>query len=148
MKPVLRFVTGMMVLFCRIATGTFERIWSRHFACSNSIIDSFLSFDLLRILQFIFMKPFAVRFLAFITLVIFLRAKLVADFTVRIKPIFSSSIFTKFRNWSDLFAVRTSFRYTLLSHFRLLIRRFWLEPVAARTAVGSSYYISKSRFVK
>jgi len=55
-------------------------------------------------------------------------------------PVFMIFVFAKFRNGFDFFAFGTSFRYDLFSHFRLLTRRFWLEPYARPVRVSGSLY--------
>ena len=59
-----------------------------------------------------------------------------------------ASVFVKLRERFELLASATSFLYDFSSHSRLLNRRFWLGPIAAHTAVGSSYYIGNNEDVK
>ncbi|HUV71688.1 MAG TPA: hypothetical protein VMW25_01630 [Clostridia bacterium] len=62
--------------------------------------------------------------LAFFALAVFFLAR----FTPTNKAVFIHRVFIKFSSGLDFVALGTSFRYDLLSHNRLLIRRFWLEP--------------------
>ena len=49
-------------------------------------------------------------------------------------------IFMKFRQWFNLLAFGTFFRYDCFSHNRFSIKRLLLEPFAAQSAFGSFYY--------
>jgi len=61
-------------------------------------------------------------------------------FATASKPIFSASIFVKFRDWFGLFASSADFGYDLLSHNRLLIRRLRSEPIAPTIGVNGSFF--------
>ena len=83
------------------------------------------------------------RFADFITFfsLIFSNRILYARLTPRMKPTFVFGYFIKLRNRAGLLAFCALFLYDLLSHFNLPNRLFWLEPVAAQTAIGSFYSI-------
>lgn len=72
-------------------------------------------------------------------LVIFFEILREAGFAIISEPISVGRRFVKFRDWFDFFASATSFRYDFGSHFRSF-QRLWLEPIAAYTVVGSSYF--------
>ena len=63
-----------------------------------------------------------------------------AYFTILLVTVFAGFVLVKLRMWLDLLASATSFCYDLLSHNQLLNSWLRLEPIAAHTAVGSSYY--------
>ena len=58
---------------------------------------------------------------------------------LRPKAVCRAAIFVKRRQWFGFLAAPTSFCYDFNSHFCLLVRRLWSEPVAAQTAVGLFY---------
>jgi len=188
-EPMFRCVAfPVMVMFCLVATGTFQAIGSRQLTTPDGIFYSPTSFNPFWVILGIFVAihlPFFALIIAFsckqgfyasrITgccILIFFGCsmsflcsfahiafpiKLPNSFAffclhtifygllgtvlaIRLKSVFGSSILTKLRERFNFFAFGTSFRYDLLSHFRLLVRRFWLEPVAVHTtAVGSLY---------
>jgi hypothetical protein len=51
----------------------------------------------------------------------------------------------KFNSRQKVVALGTSFRYDLISHFRLLFRRYWLGPVEAYTASVGPFNITSIR---
>ncbi len=88
-------------------------------------------------LSIVFTNRFAVLALA-----IFCRIRSVAYLARMAMAIFPAAILAKFRNkWFDLLAMTTFLCYDLLRHVFLLIRKICLEPITARTVVGSFQYI-------
>lgn len=59
---------------------------------------------------------------------------------IRIMTIFFTRIFMKLHKRFDFFAFGTSFRYDLLSHNRLLVRRLRLEPSIEPISMSGSLY--------
>lgn len=168
----------MVVVFCLLATGTLQSIRMGQFAASNSnnysvsclsafwktivIFDISLSLAIFAYLALlislngnsssfslvIFCGRLYVAFSALFSLLVCFVAPITANLALITISIFSTMVFGKFRNRFDLLASTTSFGYDLLSHFRLLNRRFWLEPYARPVRVsGSLYFNRKAGFV-
>ncbi len=71
---------------------------------------------------------------------ILLLVKFLASFTLSVKSIFFTAVFTKLRERFDLFAMKALFCYDRLRHGFLLTRKLCLEPVAVHSVIGLSYY--------
>jgi len=165
-QPVLFSIAFMVVVVLGLfATGTVQSIDSRQFTG----IDSFLygsscvtSFSVSRIVLFMsnfvsFVLPitfiavfgfFASIIMAhihftFFCFIAFFLVFALASFTFRPITVSFAAVFVKISEWFNSFAFGTSFGYDLLSHNRFSSKRLCLEPVAAQTAVGSSYSISR-----
>lgn len=93
----------------------------------------------------IFLNSFAINNFAFFGFLVIIRGYYMAKFTFTLMSIFFCFTFVKFRNWFDCFAFWTSFRYDFISHFRLLYRRFWLEPNAQPICVSGSFYFIQTQ---
>lgn len=61
-------------------------------------------------------------------------------FTAILIATFPVLSFIKFRNGFGLLAFTALFRYSFSSHFRLLNRRLWLEPVSGYVPVSGLFY--------
>jgi len=176
-KPVLRCVAKMMmVLFCLFTARALQRIRAGQFASFNSVSQSITSLTIFRMAKKVALRvaitggfalwamlvtlfynfavwTLSVMFcsrLAFfcIIFVILFDTFQVANFAIILAFIFCSVVLIKLRERFRLFAHSTGFHYNFSSHFRLLNRRFWLEPVAGHApAVGSSYYTQQKNFV-
>ena len=162
-KPMFRFVTGMMVLFrpCRAITAL-HRIGANQLARPDSLVNSILCFTKIQVRLIIFstmltMTNFiflclSIAFLArftffrlFITLVscfafITFEVFIFAYFTSVMVPVFPVAVFIKLRNWFDLFASGTSFRYDCFSHSLFPYKGLRLELLAEPISVSSSLY--------
>ena len=69
-------------------------------------------------------------------------------FTSRLIAIFIVPVFAKIIQGLDLFAITTFFHYNCLRHgFSPFQKSYCLEPVAAQTVIGSSYYRESQRYV-
>lgn len=169
-KPMFGRITFiMMVLLSRFTTKTYSRRYMRQFSSRNSMINSISSFylgiiftisriisssffalsklftsainnSLTLFCSFVsFMRNFTKSF-CFLCFRIYTYSFFHTYFALIQIVVFHIDIFIKFIKPFCLFAFCASFRYDFSSHFCLLIRRLWLEPVAAHTAVGSFYY--------
>ena len=87
----------------------------------------------------VFAVIFQMIFSSFFALSKNFTTSIMANFAMILTTIFRCSAFAKISKRLNLFASRAFFRYDFGSHFRLLIRRFWLKPVAAYTVVGLFY---------
>jgi len=174
-KPVFRRIAFMvMVVYRLVATRTLQRIRSRQCTSTNCATNSTCSF-FINIIWVLIMKTFlhspksrstfialSITFVRSLTLftppIIFVIGFLVdfsfftlsiilfAGFAYSCVSIFVACMLIKFSKRFDLLASATSFRYDLLSHFRLLIRRLWLEPYAPPVGVsGSLYYNTNNK---
>lgn len=86
---------------------------------------------------------FTIYCLAFICLMIFSGVFQLAYFAFILITILITGCFIKSRKVLSFFANTAGFCYGFSSHFRLLNRRFWLEPIAEPISVlGSLYFIS------
>ena len=149
----------MMILLGRLWTVTADQgIRSGQFTISDSVVYSIFSFNLFGIMVGKVFVIGIVRGLAFNRLPIAplcgfsLRCLLVlfcgsisASFAPRIMTIFTTTISGKSGKRLDLLTMTTMFCYDLLRHSLLLIRSKCLEPIAARTAVGSLFYNTSAR---
>ena len=169
-KPMLRLIVGVMILFCLCGTIiALQSINSGQFASLYSITHctfSFFSIGILQVVMFmgsnlnsyalfalfiLFLIGFELFTFLLITflssfavfcLLVFFAIFQPANFAIISIAVFIIGLLVKFRKKFCFFANSASFRYDLLSHFRLLNRRLWLEPIARYAlAVGSSYYI-------
>ncbi len=78
--------------------------------------------------------------LTFFALAVLPLAVAIAYSTTKPKTIFPIIVFVKFRECFNFVAFGACFMYSLFSHFRLLIRRFWSEPYARPVRVSGSLY--------
>ena len=150
-KLVFTFVSFMMVIFlcyCK-AKITHQRFRRNKFSYSDGVFDRIFCFNLFWMAGFVLFFIFSSLLFAFIRLFISFSPTLICFFArfcaIRFSVIFSPALFAtiisraKLRKWLNFFALRTSFCYDLLRHGFFLVKKLCLEPVAAHTAVGSSY---------
>ena len=167
-KYIKRFrVIWMMIFLClRWTITAFQGIRSRQFTISYNYMygtscsalfrmsktitfSSSFAFFILSVTFFSYFAlfcffitkiTFTARNLPFFCLLIFLSIFRPTYYTYRPMVVFISCTFVKLRNWFELLARTASFGYDCFRHNRFLNKRFCLEPVAAHTAVGSTYY--------
>ena len=176
-KPVFRRIAFvMMVVFCLVATGTFHGTKAGQFASPHSMIDGFVGLCLLWVFLYVILYcsimgfPAFFGFLialtggpAFFALVVALLGNLtslglriqfptgiMAGFALIMKSVFETFILRKFRNGFDFFAFRAAFRYDLLRHNVLSLKRMLcLEPNTRPILVsGSSYFTPHTNQIK
>ncbi len=167
-KMMLNFVAFMVMIFlCLLPTRTLQNIRSGQFTGTNGIINNLASFNATWIFYLVILCIFSgLAFVSFpesfYSKFIFIGLPLVFlnNFSFFALPITTCRRFpffalivpfgSSFAFFSLLvLALRGCFCYNLLRHFRLLlISDYCLEPVAAQTAGGSSYYNSNSIYVK
>lgn len=139
-KSMFWCIAGMMIVFCLFTTRALQSIDWRNFAISDGVVYSIFGFMLCWMANAIFLYvAFLVCFATF-CLAMFLTIFQTANLAIVLVAVICTTVFVKFRKWFDLLASRTIFCYNRFSHFCFSSKRDWLEPVAAHTAVGSSYY--------
>lgn len=159
-KPVFFFVTvPVVVLFgWMITIMAFEVFSFWYFPISDSVADSTACLVALRKTATVFFISTAVYYFTFRTFIIIFACcfaffafpiqyfvRFSTRCALRTKPVFSISVFAKFRNKFDLFAMATSLCYDLLSHNCLLYRRLRLESVSRPILVSGSFYYSNEQ---
>ncbi len=145
-KPMFFFVAFMvMILLGGIGTVIAQlSIGTWQFTSFNGYHYGSFGFNIIRIANIETILFSAISGFAFIALLIALSGSFAlftlliitvynfpASLATHLEPIFSVPVFVKFRNQKCLFASGTLFGYDLSSHFCLLVRRLWSEPVAA-----------------
>ena len=161
-KPVFALITFVMMIFtCLIrAIIASKGLCMRHFSVSY-----FSSYccrsNLFNSISFVCLTAHTKTFFAFAVTICYLTAFLcfmilahvfslifsIALLAYRLSFQFTLGSVMKFRQGFGLLAKGTSLGYDTLSHFCLLIRRLWLGPDAAHTAVGSIYSNMSGGFV-
>ena len=137
-KPVFRLITFIVLVLLgwfRTAMAEFG-IGTGQFTNGNSIIDSTMSFNSLRMASF---ETFLIDFV-FLTLSMALMSGFAffalgilqpTSFTLIPMSIFIIMFLVKFSKRFDLLAFRATFAYDLLRHNLLLTRRLRLEPISS-----------------
>ena len=151
-KPMLFGIAiVVMVLLCRmVSIMAFQNISPRQCSNFDSAIYSVMSFKLIRMAGI--KTPLCGPVICFTHFGLSINPlfAVTAYFTIVAKPIFSVLVFVEFRKWFELFARRTSFRYSCLRHgFSPIQKSLCLEPFALPIRVcGSFYYDQNMRIVK
>ena len=148
-EPVFGFITQIVVVFfCRFAARALQGMNSGQFATTDSGIDCIFSFLTLWKLFLIFSDALLVVLFTLFALSV----SVPTFFTLFTLPIpfftclaliliaiFAFTIWVKFRNRFDLFAIATSFCYDLFRHAFLLTRKSCLEPLESQSLCGLFY---------
>ena len=110
------------------------------FFCRCITRPGFVTYDLT---LFALLVTFLISF-AFFALPIFFGILQTTSLAFRKMQVFGFRMFIKFRDWFDLFASMTLFRYDLLRHgrFSLNVKRLCLEPYAPPVGVFGSLYFN------
>jgi len=158
-QKIFRCITEVvMIMFCLFVTVmAFRNFKSGQFAISNCVAYGTCCSSVFGMGIPIMMQSLQMGNFTFLALVItFVRnftlfCSLIfcimfrhAIFAITVMTIFALCIIMKFRNGFSYLTFGTSLCYDCLSHFRFLSKRLWLGPVAARTVIGSFYYIIPS----
>ncbi len=140
-KPMLFGIAlVMMIMFCLLGTiFTLQVSWMCESAGSDRIGDSRPCLNPIWVSQLGVSAGFPISEFSLFRVAILVPALEMAFFTLTTNTSFFSFIFEKLRHRFDLFAMRTSLCYNRFSHFCFSRKQDWLEPVEARTSVGSFY---------
>lgn len=131
----ITFLTCLTFCALGITSFSFFAFFTLSIAISVSFAFFALPIALLRSFEFFgLMVSFLILFVGLMS----------TYFAVALKPIFCGAGFAKFRKRFDFFAFATSFRHDFSSHFRLLYRRLWLEPIAPPIGVFGSFYFRQT----
>lgn len=160
-KPMFWGVVGMMVLFCLFTTRTLQSIRARQLAHSYKIIHSILSFCFFGVFFPINLLAMFICGFAFISFLILLSIcfelfglsiKFVmmirTNFTTTSIPIWSGTIFGKFRKCFNFLANGTSFCLNWFRHLLFLNKSLCLEPIVTHITVGLFICTTNSRIIQ
>ena len=147
---MLRGITFVVMIFlCLLTTSALEGTGSGQFTSTYSIVHSMRSLSFFWVFLAIPLIVVLLVQLACLGLKIFFRLGVIANFAITFKAVFARNILIKFRNWLDLFAVKTLFCYDFSRHLLLLVRSkcsgLTMRPILV---ASSSYFNSKIGGVK
>ena len=144
-KPILKFVTGMMILLCSIETiMALQEIRMKQFTTCNSVSYRIFGCDFFRVLFFIVIKGTFLAYLTLFALVITLSRSFAlfclvipfflfqtTDFAISIKSIIANLSFVKFRKLFSFFASSTGLCYNIFRHDRYSYNDHCSKPIVA-----------------
>lgn len=126
-------VTPLFGLFCLVIPSSGDFAFFAFFIFSITPFSSLFAFFALSVA---FLNG-----LTFFGLMIMFHNFITAYFAIMMNSIMRTSIFVKFRKLFEILAFGATFCLNCFSHSLFHFKRLRLEPIAAHTVVGSSYYI-------